>query len=107
VIPAGQVTGRFTVNLGSTAVRKTVRVNAYAGQETVFTDVSAGPVALLAIAANPYVTGAGRTTTTNRVTLSGPAPSGGVSVAMASTDATIAAPAPTVDVPAGTTTTNN
>ncbi len=108
-IPAGSSVGKFTIytaNKGNAPVNVTLTAS-YAGTTaTAQITVNPASVSLSSLTINPSSTTSG-TATTGTVTLSGPAPTGGIVVALSSSNPKDAVSAmPTVTVPAGQTSAN-
>jgi hypothetical protein len=103
-ITAGSTTATFNVTTGTVAssVSATLTVSYGGLSKTAAVTVTPPPVAISSVAVNPAsVTGG--TSATGTVTLTGAAPTGGVSVALSSNSASATIPA-TVTVAAGSTT---
>ncbi len=104
-VPSGQSSAVFSISPSGVASATPVQVTAtYAGVSRSMT-VSVVPVALYYVTfATPSIPG-GSTQTTNRVNLTGPAPAGGLTIALTTTTPAIT-PAPTVTIPEGATSAN-
>src|SRR3954447_19556361 len=105
-VPAGNNSTSFPITTTATSVFTTVEVDASAGGVTrsAFINLAAGATApsLVSLAVAPASV-AGGSNATGTVTLSSAAPSGGVSVTLATGNASVAQPPPIVTVPAGQT----
>src|SRR3954453_13831790 len=105
-VPAGNNSTSFPITTTATSVFTTVEVDASAGGVTrsAFVNLAAGATApsLASLAIAPASV-AGGSNATGTVQLSSAAPSGGVSVTLATGNASVAQPPPIVTVPAGQT----
>src|SRR5262249_10999577 len=103
-IPAGNSANSFTITTSPVAIGTTVSVNATVGgvTKTVFINVAPDPNAppLLSSVTLASATVVGGNSVSGTVFLSGPAPAGGVTVTL-STSNLVAQPQPIVTVPAG------
>src|SRR5262249_2950085 len=105
-VPAGNSANSFTITSSSVSLGTTVEVDATAGGVTksvfinVAPDPNAPPLLSAVTLASPTVVGGNSVSGT--VLLSGPAPAGGASVTL-STSNLVAKPQPVVNVPAGAT----
>src|SRR3954471_12098254 len=108
-VPAGNNSTSFPITTSATSVFTTVEVDASAGGVTrsAFVNLAAGPTApsLVSLAISPTSVPGG-TNATGTVQLSSAAPSGGLSVTLATSNASVAQPPPIVNVPAGQTQAN-
>lgn len=102
VIPGGQTTATFEVEMAAVGSRQRVNVRASALGVTLEQDCYINPPFVSSLAINPVVVPGG-TTTTGTVTLNSEAPAGGMSVAVSSNSGLASVPA-TVVVPEGSTT---
>src|SRR6185369_2156468 len=105
-IAAGNSANSFTITSSRVSVGTTVQIDATAGgvTQSVFINVAPDPNAppLLSAVTLASSTVVGGSSVSGNVVLSGPAPAGGVSVTL-STSNTVAKPPPVVNVPAGAT----
>ncbi|MDT4972078.1 MAG: hypothetical protein QOG22_2221, partial [Pseudonocardiales bacterium] len=103
-VPAGNNSTSFTITTTATSVFTTVEVDASAGGVTrsAFINLAAGPTAptLVSLAIAPANV-AGGSNATGTVALSSAAPSGGLSVTLATGNSSVAQVPPIVSVPAG------
>ena len=100
-IPSGQSSASFTVTTIGTASEKSSTITATWGSTSVTTTVTLLPPTLTAVTLSPAsVTGG--TSSTGTVTLSGAAPTGGISLKLTSRSAAATVPA-SITVPAGKT----
>src|SRR3954447_16200771 len=103
-VPAGNNSTSFPITTTATSVFTTVEVDASAGGVTrsAFTNLAAGPTApsLVSLAIAPSSVPGG-THATGTVQLSSAAPSGGISVTLATGNSSVAQVPPIVNVPAG------
>jgi hypothetical protein len=105
-VPAGNSSTSFTITTSATSVFTTVEVDASAGGVTrsAFVNLAAGPTApsLASLAVTPASV-AGGTNATGTVALTAAAPSGGLSITLATGNSSVAQVPPIVTVPAGQT----
>src|SRR4051812_35250968 len=105
-VPAGNNSTNFPITTNATSAFTTVEVDASAGGVTrsAFVNLAAGATApsLVSLAVAPASVPGG-SNATGTVQLSSAAPSGGVSVTLATGNASVAQPPPIVTVPAGQT----
>src|SRR4051794_25005404 len=108
-VPAGNNSTSFPITTSATSVFTTVEVDATAGGVTrsAFVNLAAGPTApsLVSLTVTPTSVPGG-THATGTVQLSSAAPSGGISVTLATGNSSAAQPPPIVTVPAGQTQAN-
>ena len=104
-VAGGATTGSVAVTAGSVSASTPVTVGASYGGVNKTAVLTVTPTAVSAISLSPASVKGGNITTSNVITLSGPAPPGGISVAMASSDANVSVPA-SITVAAGNTTAN-
>jgi hypothetical protein len=97
-VPPGATSARFTVTTTSTAGAVTATLSASANGVTKTTSLSINPPGLSTLGLNPTSV-VGGTSSTGTVTLTGPAPSGGLVVSLSDNNAAAQTPA-TVTVPA-------
>src|SRR3954453_17453208 len=105
-VPAGNNSTSFPITTSATSVFTTVEGGASAGgnSSSAFVNLAAGPTApsLVSLAISPTSVPGG-TNATGTVQLSSAAPSGGMSVTLATGNLSVAQPPPIVTVPAGQT----
>jgi hypothetical protein len=107
-IPAGNSADSFNITTGSVPIETSVQIDASVGgvTKTVFLNVEPNPddePLLESVTLDPTSVKGG-TNSTGTVTLSAPAPAGGIFVTLATSDPDVAAPPPVVGVAAGETT---
>ena len=99
-IPEGTTSATFAVSTSPVAAATTSTVSAVFGGAAQTAAITVEPAVLSSLALNPSsTTGGGSSTGT--VTLSGPAPAGGVTVALSSSNPSLATVPSSVTVPAG------
>ena len=101
-IPAGALTGWFTINTRQVSTLSAATITAGIGATTATAVLSVTPTAMTEVTISPS-TVLEKTSATGTVTLSGPAPSGGSLVTLSSNSSCASVPA-SVSVPAGATT---
>jgi hypothetical protein len=101
-VPAGQTSATFTVTTAAVATTTSVVVSASYSGKTQTASVQVVPTALSALAVNP-TTVQGGTGCIGTVTLTGPAPAGGLKVAIGSGSPTVVSMPASVTVAAGKT----
>ena len=106
-IPAGATTSSaFTITTTAVSGSTTVNITAnYAGVSRTAT-LTVGPLTLTSLVVSPTFTAGGITTTGNQVRLNGPAPAGGMTVNLTSSDPAVASVPATVVIAAGATSAN-
>lgn len=102
-IPAGQTSGTFSISTSATASSQTVAITAVCYGIAKSANLTVTPPALSALTLQASTFASGATYSSNRVTLTGPAPSGGVVVALTNPDTTALTVPASVTVPAGAT----
>ena len=100
-VPVGNTTASFTVNTGAVATDTTVALSATLNGVTQFANLIVQAPTVLGLAVSPTSVRGGQNST-GTVTLTGPAPAGGLTVTLASNNTNAIAPA-NVKVPAGAT----
>lgn len=103
MVPAGSASAAVTLSTRSVTAPTRVRLSAATGTGTVAADLLLQPATLVSLTLRPSAVRAGQSTTAT-VTLDAPAPDGGVEIALASSDPSVAGVAETVFVPAGAST---
>ncbi|HET8655714.1 MAG TPA: hypothetical protein VFL93_09395 [Longimicrobiaceae bacterium] len=105
-VAAGDTTATFRIATLPVASLESAAISATAGQVTVTTTLFVEPagLAISSLAFSPSLVVKGGTTATGTVTLNGPAPDGGATVALSSSDTLLATVPASVTVPAGATT---
>ena len=101
-VAAGTVTATFTATTSAVAAISTVNVSGTYGGIQAGATLTVNPATLSALSLNPTSV-VGGTNSTGTVTLTGRAPTGGVSVALQSSNTTVATVPATVTVSAGST----
>lgn len=96
---AGRTKGAFTVLTQTVSTLTVANISAAVNGFHVSTGLNIEPPSLISLTLNPATVVGGKYSTAT-VTISGPAPAGGIVVTLASTSADAAAP-PTVTIPAG------
>jgi hypothetical protein len=99
-IPVGQTSATFTVTTSAVAAKSTVKISAISLGKTFSTNLTILPI-LKSFSVAPASVAVGQNGT-GTVTLNGPAPAGGLSVSLSSTNPAASVPA-SVLVPAGST----
>jgi hypothetical protein len=102
-VPAGATTANFTIT--SDLVTRIVRISATLEEVTLSANLAVYATALNSLSVNPAIVSAG-TPATGTVQLWAPAPAGGATIALSSSDVAVAVVPPSVTVPAGATTAN-
>lgn len=102
-IPAGAtVSGNFSLPTGAVTSTVAVTLTASFGGVSKSVVVTVKPTAIASLTISPLVSSGGKAFTAALVTLDGPAPPGGASVTLASSDSS-AIPPPVLTIPAGST----
>ena len=101
-IPAGATSGTFGFRTYLTAVSTPVTITADANGGTALANMTVGPVSISKVTMGATQVGTNGTITTNRVELNGPAPAGGMIIALTSSSPLVTVPA-TITIPAGIT----
>ena len=105
LVPVGSTSKEFAIPTVPVKLSTEATLTATLGSTQLTGSVVVNPPYLVSMAIKPTsVTGSSTTTVTGTVTLSGPAPTGGISITLASADPAAAGVEPTVVVPAGKTT---
>jgi hypothetical protein len=98
----------FTITAGLVSVATPVVISAMYGRVTVTATLTVNPVAAASVTLSPNVVVGGRVTAaTNLVTLNAPAPPGGASVTLSSSNSAVASVPASVAVAAGATVSDN
>jgi subtilisin family serine protease len=100
-IPAGQTSGTFTISTSASASSQAVAITAVCYGIAKSANLTVTPPALSALTLQASTFASGTTYSSNRVTLTGPAPSGGVAVTLTNPDAAALTVPASVTVPAG------
>lgn len=100
-VAAGSTSATFPITTSAVAVKTTVPIRASYNGGTLAGGLVVKPPVLAAFALHPAVTVGGTTTTNNAVALNGPAPVGGVSVALSSDNAAVAKVPAMISIPEG------
>jgi len=101
-IPAGATSKQFIITTTPVTAPLTVTITADYNGVTKTANLTVTPPGLVSLFLSPASVKGGGSTTSNKVTLNGPAPAGGVVVALASSDAGVTVPA-SVTIPGGST----
>ena len=102
VAAGGTLSPSFTINTNLVTVATSVTITASYGGVTQSGALTVNPILVSAVNLNPTSAGGGNSTTLNRVVLNSPAPAGGATVTLASSDPSVTAPA-SVFISAGNT----
>ncbi len=103
-VAAGSTSASFTIQTSPVSTATSVTITATYNSASQTATLMVTPPALAMITLSPASIGGGVSTTANTVTLNGPAPAGGASVALSSSNAAVASPPASVTVAAGATT---
>jgi WD40 repeat protein len=102
LVPAGStVSPPFPIQTTPVAVRTDLAIVAAFGGSNVFGTLSVRPPSLNRVTLVPAVVVNGTTTNANTVTLTGPAPAGGIVINLSSANPAVASVPPSVTIPAG------
>ena len=101
-IAAGATSANFSITTRAVATDRTAKITANLGTSSMTSPLAITAPKLVSNQLNPSLVGAGQSSVAT-ITISSPAPTGGLTIAMASNDASAAVPA-TVTIAAGATT---
>src|SRR5206468_3784002 len=101
-VPAGATSARFNIATTNVAAPTSVTISASYGGVTKTATLTVNPVAVLSVVLSPTALTGGATSTSNTVTLNGPAPPGGAVITLSSSLPCATVPN-TVTAPAGAT----
>jgi hypothetical protein len=100
-VPAGALSATFKATTTAVSTQKVATVTAKLGTATESATITINPPTLVSLSLNPTAVVGGKTST-GTVTLSGPAPTGGMKVSLTSSAGAATVPA-SVTIPAGKT----
>jgi hypothetical protein len=104
-VPIGLLAGLFTIRTAAVATSTTANVTATYGSNSQSASLTVLPATLVSVSLSPSsVKGSSGAVVTGTLSLSGPAPAGGLKITLSSSDPSAASVPATVTIPAGATT---